>query len=77
MAGSDSLTVEIGEVTFTNSSSENVTFSSTHKSVPSVVASYEGSTPVNVFIATVTKTGATIETSSIINGVVHFQAISS
>ena len=77
MAGFDNITIETGEVTFTDSSSESVSFTITHKSVPAIVASYQGSTSVNVFVTAITKTGATIETSSIINGVVQFHAISS
>ena len=77
MASLDNLTIEVGKVTFSNSSSENVVFSSSHNSIPTLMASYKGSTPVNVFVTDVSKTGATIETSSIINGEIHFHAISS
>tara|TARA_R110001583_G_scaffold7985_8_gene38908 strand:+ start:7184 stop:7423 length:240 start_codon:yes stop_codon:yes gene_type:complete len=77
MAGFDHIIIETGTVSFTDSSSESIVFTEEHNSAPAIVASYEGSTSVNVFVTSVTKTGATIETSSIINGVVQFQAISS
>jgi len=77
VAGFDNLTIEVGKVTFTNSSLQEIAFTSVHKTIPTIMASYKGSTPVNVFVTAISKIGATIETSSIINGEIHYQAISS
>jgi hypothetical protein len=69
--------IEVGSASFSNSDSETITFSKLHQSAPRVVASFQDSSnSVNVFVSSVTTTQVILNTSTKINGEVHYHAIS-
>ena len=72
--------IEVGEVIFSNSSSESFSFSSKFKTVPTITAiSYDsesnGSADINVYINSVTRYAVTFRTSAPFTGKVQFHAI--
>ena len=74
------ITIEAGEITFSNSSAETYAFREVYVSAPTVTAisvDSEGnnSANVNVFISTITTTEVTIETSQAFTGKVYFHVI--
>ncbi len=73
-----SLVLEAGTVSFESTDSGNILFSRNHKNLPIIVLTSENSTSqdVNVYAISVTKTGATVKTSAIYTGNIHYQAIS-
>ena len=73
-------TIEIGKLTFTNSSSQTYNFSEVYSSVPVVTAisvdsESNNTASVNVFVSSISQTSATFEASSAFTGEVHFQII--
>ena len=72
--------VEIGSITFTNSSVETHTFSESFSETPTVTAiAYDSegndTADVNVFIKSISTATMKIETSQTFTGKVHFHAI--
>jgi len=72
------IVIEVGTVSLSSEDSGNITFTQDHRNIPSVVLTSENSTDqdVNVHATSVTKTGATVKTSAIYTGNIHYQAIS-
>ena len=76
----EELVVEVGKITFSNSSSETYTFSEIYGSAPTITAiavdsEDNGTADVNVFITSLSTTSVTFESSSTFTGQVHFQVI--
>ena len=74
------LLVEVGELTFSDSSSETYTFIEYYASTPTITAvsfDSEGNDAanVNVFISSISTTSVTIKTSNTFTGKVQFQII--
>ena len=74
------VTIEAGEITFTNQNSKSYAFSKTFSSAPFVTANAFDSAGnqqanVNVFITAVTTSGFTVGTSANFTGKIHFHAI--
>ena len=72
--------VEVGKLSFSNSSSETYTFAETYNSAPTVTAiavdsEDSGAANVNVFITSLSTTSVTLESSDAFTGQVHFQII--
>tara|TARA_Y100001973_G_C4907536_1_gene190253 strand:+ start:111 stop:341 length:231 start_codon:yes stop_codon:yes gene_type:complete len=70
--------LEAGTISFASADSGNISFTKDHKNAPVVVLMSENTTNqnVNVHATSVTKTGATVKTSAIYTGNIHYQAIS-
>ena len=76
----EELVVEVGKVSFSNSSSESYTFKETYASTPTITAiavdsAGNGTADVNVFITSLTTTSVTLESSNAFTGQIHFQII--
>jgi len=72
--------IEVGEISFSNSSTGTFTFASKFKGIPIITAiSYDslnnGSADVNVYVDSVTTTSVTLKTSAPLTGIVQFHAI--
>ncbi len=80
MVSDSEFTIEVSELTYTNSSTATHIFSQTFTSVPTITAisvdsSSNNTANVNVFVTAVSTTSVTIETSQTFTGKVHFHAI--
>lgn len=74
------VTLEVGEITFTNASSGTHVFSQTFTSAPTITAISVDSESndianVNIFVSSVSTTNVVIESSQAFTGKVHFHAI--
>jgi len=74
------VTLEVGEITFTNTSSGTHVFTQTFASAPTITAISVDSESnnianVNIFVSSVSTTNVVIESSQAFTGKVHFHAI--
>ena len=67
------LFIESGTLTLSSTDTGTITFSQSYSTIPKVVAIATGD--VNVYVESVTNSGATIRTSAIFSGDVHYQAM--
>ena len=77
---SEDIEIEVGEISYNNSSSGTYTFTTVFKNAPMITAvSYDsesnGTADVNVYISSVSTSSVTIKTSAPFTGKVHFHAI--
>ena len=66
--------IEEGKVTLSSADTGTINFTLNYKFTPVVVLTPE--TNVNVFVESVSKTSATIRTSNLYSGDIHYQIIS-